>query len=149
MPRSASEETSASGTWARKIDSQPSTCVRTPPTAGPSAAPRTPAVTQTRKRPLVASERPRQQVERGGDDQRGADRLNAAGADEHLERRCKPAGERRAREHERCPTANASRGRRRATYAAGTARTGEHEIERREHPGDRRDRDIELPEHVR
>ncbi len=39
---------SASGAWAKKIDSQPSVSVRIPPIAGPSAAPRIPAAAQVR-----------------------------------------------------------------------------------------------------
>ena len=47
------------------------------------------------QRALVARSRLREEIERGGDDERGADRLDAARADEHVERRREPAGERR------------------------------------------------------
>ena len=55
-PRTASSDTSAIGACSRKIHSQPSVAVRTPPIAGPSAAPSTPAVAQilaaaSRRRP--------------------------------------------------------------------------------------------------
>ena len=94
-PRTASNSTSASGTCARKIDSQPSSCVRIPPAAGPSAAPSTPAATQVRS---AASSLPfacERRSSAGGDEQRGAERLDAPGSDEHLERGREPAGERR------------------------------------------------------
>ena len=50
------------------------------------------------QRALVAALDLREEVERRGDDQRRADRLDAARGDEHLERRSEPARERRARE---------------------------------------------------
>ena len=47
-PRSVSSAKSTTGACTRKIDSQPNSCVRTPPAAGPMAAPSTPARAQTR-----------------------------------------------------------------------------------------------------
>ena len=147
-PRRTSSSTSASGTCARKIDSHPSSCVRIPPAAGPSAAPSTPAATQTRRARSSLPSSLREQVERGRHDQRRPDRLDAARADEHLERWREPAHERRAREdddpnHESVPRASPG------DVRSGNRDDGEHEVERREHPRHRRDRNVEVAEDLR
>ena len=67
--------------------------MRIPPIAGPSAAPSDARGDPDAERALVAALDVREKVERGGDDERGADRLNAARADEHVERRSEPARE--------------------------------------------------------
>ena len=98
-PRSAdAASTSASGACTRKIDSQPSASVRIPPAAGPERRAEHTGRHPDAKRARVAALDLREQIERRGDDERGADRLDAAGADEQLERRREPAGERGAGE---------------------------------------------------
>ncbi len=87
----------------------------------------------------------REEVERGRDEQRGADRLDAAGADEDVEGRREAAGERRSAEHEDAGGVGLARTSAR-DVCGRNGDHGEHEIERREHPRDRRDRHIELPE---
>ena len=47
-PRSARRPTRATGAWSTKIDSQPKSCVRIPPIAGPTEAPTIPASAQIR-----------------------------------------------------------------------------------------------------
>ena len=79
-PRTARSVASATGTCARKIDSQPKSSVRAPPIAGPRAAPATPAVTQMRAARASSPRHLREEVERGGDEERGAGGLDAAGA---------------------------------------------------------------------
>ena len=62
-PRSATSDRPAPG--ATKIDSQPRSCVRIPPTAGPIEAPTIPASAQIRAAGASASSRLGEQVERG------------------------------------------------------------------------------------
>ena len=119
-PRSASRRTSATGTCERKIDSQPRSCVRMPPAAGPSAAPSTPAATQT----LSAASSLAFSCERRSSaavtiraaprawTQRAPTRTSKDGARPQVSD---------AAAKTTTPHANASRGRRRDTYAAGTA----------------------------
>ena len=95
--------------------------MRIPPTAGPSAAPRTPAATQIR------SGRPRRSST-GEEIERGVTMSAAPTACTHrAPTRTRTTARARTRatppRTPRRPTANASRGRRRATYAAGTATT--------------------------
>ena len=85
----------------------------------------------------------REEVERGRDEERGADRLDAARADEHVERRREPAGERRRREDEDAGDERLARpAPRHVRRRHGDER--EHEVEGRENPRDRRDPDVEL-----
>ena len=96
------------------------------------------------QRTLLALEL-REEVERRRDHQGRPDRLHAARADEHLERRCEPAHERRRREHD-APDHERLAG---PSPSDVRGRHGEHrkyEVERGEHPGDRRDRHVELAE---
>ncbi len=119
-PRTAVSVASATGTWARKIDSQPKSSVRTPPSAGPSAAPATPAVTQMRAAraslPVTSDSRSSAAVTRNAAPaactQRAPTRLPKVGASPHASD---------AAANTSTPETNAPRGRRRATNAAGTA----------------------------
>ena len=119
-----------------------------PPAAGPSAAPRMPAATQMRSAAFVAALELREEVERRRDDERRADRLHAARADEHLEGRRETAGERRSGEHDAPGHERLARAPPR-DVRGGHGEQREDEVERREHPGDRRDRDVELAEDLR
>ena len=116
-----------------------------PPAPGPNAAPRMPAVTQTRAARGRATRRLGEEIESGDDDERCPDRLDAARGNEHLERPCKPAGKRRGREDE-------SAGEERWAWPAPGYKSGrygderEHEVERGENPGNRRDPHVETPE---
>ena len=99
-------------------------------------------------RARTAPRRLGQEIERGDDDERCSDRLDAARCDEHLERPCEPAGQGRGREDQRagdeCPAWAApgqQRGRNRDKR--------EHEVEGREHPGNGRDPDVEASEDLR
>ena len=119
-PRAATSGTSASGAWSRKIHSQPIVCVSTPPTAGPIAAPSTPAATQMRiarsALPSVARRRSSAAVITSAPPaactQRAATSVSKDGASPQ-------ASEAAAKTS--VPTTNATTGRRRATIAAGTA----------------------------
>ena len=118
-----------------------------PPAPGPNAAPRMPAATQTRAARASATRRLGKKIESGDDDERCPDRLDAARGDEQLERRRKPAGQRRGREdhgagEERSawPTPGHQRG--------GHGDEREHEVEGRENPGNRRDPHVEASENL-
>ncbi len=119
-PRAATSGTSASGACSRKIHSQPIVWVSTPPTAGPIAAPRTPAATQMRiarsALPSAARRRSSAAVITSAPPaactQRAATSVSKDGASPQ-------ASEAAAKTS--VPTTNAPTGRRRATIAAGTA----------------------------
>ena len=99
------------------------------------------------RRARTATRRLGKEIERGDDDERRSDRLDAARGDEQLERPREPAGKRRRREDDRA-------GDERSPWPApGQQRGGhrderEHEVEGREHPGNRRDPDVEAPENL-
>ena len=119
-PRRATRGRSASGTCTRKIDSQPSTSVRIPPRAGPSAAPKMPAATHSRTaRPLAPSVNARSPS--------AAVTSNAAPtacAMRAPTRTSKDGASPQAREaaaKTRVPVAKTARGALRATKAAGSA----------------------------
>ena len=147
-PRAASNNTSASGTCARKIDSQPSSSVRIPPAAGPSAAPSTPAATQVRSAasslPFARERRSSAAVTSSAAPSAWTHRAPTStsndGASPHASdanaKTTTPDDERLARP----PPRDVGRGH-------GDDR--EHEIERGQHPRDGRDRDVELAEDLR
>ena len=106
------------------------------------------AATQTRSARSSSAADLREEVERGRDER--APRRPPARTARRRARRTRARARTRATPGEDDDAAaNASRGRRRETYAAGTATSGEHEVEGREHPGDGRDRDVELAEDLR
>ena len=96
------------------------------------------------RRASDAARRLGKEIESGDDEERCPDSLDTARGDEQLERRRKPAGERRRGEDHRTgeerspwPAAGNQRGRH------GDER--EHEVEGGENPGNRRDPDVEAP----
>ena len=99
------------------------------------------------RRVRTAARRLGKQVERGDDDERRSDRLDTARGDEQLERPCEPAGKRRRREDHRTGDEGLT------WPAPGQQRSGhgdkcEHQVEGREHPGNRRDPDVELSQNL-
>ena len=121
-PRAASNNTSASGTCARKIDSHPSSCVRIPPAAGPSAAPSTPAATQVRSAasslPSACERRSSAAVTSSAAPSAWTHRAPTSTSNEGASPHASDATAKTT-----TPTMNASRGRLLETYAAGTATT--------------------------
>ena len=103
-----------SGTCARKIDSQPRSSVRIPPAAGPSAAPSTPAATQTLRAPSLLNPAP---VRRSSADvtTRAAPRAWTHRAPTRTSKDGARPQVREADAKTTTPAANASRGRRRDT----------------------------------
>ena len=97
------------------------------------------------ERRLVAPLRLREEIECRRDEQRRAERLDAPGAHEHLERGREPARQRRHGEDDDTHDERLARSPPRDVRSRhGDDR--EHEVERGEHPRDGRDRDVELPE---
>ena len=121
-PRAATSSASASGTCTRKIDSQPRSCVRMPPSAGPSAAPSTPAATQIRRAlaslPRSCARRSSAAVTSSAAPTACTQRAPTSTSNDGARPQASDAAAKT-----RLPATNASRGRRRATYAAGTAST--------------------------
>ena len=98
-PRSATSRRSARGTCARKIDSHPRSSVRTPASSRPERSPEHARHDPDPERTLVSLAL-REEVERRGHEKRGADCLDAAGADQDVEGRREAADQRRSAEHE-------------------------------------------------
>ncbi len=86
--------TSATGACTRKIASHPASWVRMPPIAGPSAAPRMPARTQTCTARLSEPSNTVEEKQSSGDDEGCSDRLHAASRQNEPEDVRKAAGER-------------------------------------------------------
>ena len=106
---------------ARKIHSQPASCVSAPPTAGPTAAPATPAAAHDARRPRRRRAAPAARARR----RPGAAPPTAwmqRARQQHVERSGQAAHRRGDAEH-RDADRGAARGCRRAMYAAGTAPT--------------------------
>ena len=94
----AGTASTAHGTCTTKIACHENACVSSPPATGPVAVPTTPAVTQAatpRRSPYSATRSSRQPISAA----RAAERLHAAGRDQHLDRRRRRAPGGRAREH--------------------------------------------------
>ena len=78
---------------------QLNSCVSTPPSAGPAAAPMLPANPHTAERLRIAATDAGEHGHRAGQRERGAEALQHAADDQDLERRGEAANERRDREH--------------------------------------------------
>ena len=113
-PRSTGIASSAAGVCARKIACQEMASVSAPPRAGPIGGAERTGRGPRGDGPGLRPRGPRQELERRADHGRAADRLHAAGGDEHLERRCQRAAPARRR---RRPA-----GRRRRPRAGGAGR---------------------------
>ena len=121
-PTIASSDTATNGACKAKIDSQPSSCVKTPPTAGPSARPATPASAHTR---AAGASAPDAWVSRSS-----AAHTTAAPATPWTEREATSHSNDGANAQTSAvaantstPSPNTGTGRRRAMYAAGSADT--------------------------
>ena len=109
----AGTASTATGTCTTKIACQEIAWVSSPPATGPAAVPITPAVTQVGD-PAALAVRGDQELQAADQRERAAERLHAAGRDQHLDR----AGQRAPRGGEpRTPRSPAARG-----SAAGPAR---------------------------
>ena len=146
-PRRATSGRSASGTCTRKIDSQPSTSVRIPPRAGPSAAPKMPAATHSRTArppfPSVEARRPSAAVTSNAAPtacaMRAPTRTSKDGASPQSERGCREDQGSRDEDCARCSSGD---------EGSRQRNQSEREVERRQHPGNGGDVDVELPKHV-
>ena len=137
----------ASGTCTKKIDLQPSSSVKMPPTPGPERRAEDAGGDPDARRASAAARRLGQKVKSGDDDERRTDGLNAARGDEHLERGCQPACQRRSgKEH--CARKECSAWQAPSQQRSRHGDEREHEVEGREHPGNRRDPDVEAPENL-
>ena len=147
-PRIASRPTSATGAWSTKIDSQPKSCVRIPPIAGPTEAPTIPASAQMRAAEASAPDSLGEQVERGDDDGRPGHSLGRPQPHQHPERGREGAGERRGREDDRRDPEHSDRPPTRKSRRGHRSKR-ERQVERDQRPGERRDLDVELDEDLR
>ena len=147
-PRSVSSARSTTGAWTRKIDSQPNSCVRMPPAAGPSAAPITPARAQMR---AAGTSPPARSASRASAPQTTA--APAAPWTARAETSSPNDGAKRADERCRCEEddAGAEDPSRAATREEGSRQSCEREREvvRRQRPGERGDLDVVASEDLR
>ena len=118
-----------------------------PPAPGPNAAPRTPAVTQTRAAraplPVVSARRSRAATTTNAAPTAWTQRAATSSSNDG----CKPAGQRRSREDE-CAGEERSAWPAPREQRSGHGDEREHEVEGRENPGDRRDPDVEASENL-
>ena len=153
LPRTTTAATRASaaiGACARKIARQVKTSVSTPPSAGPSAAPKTPAPAHEGRSSLGRARQAANQRQRADQHERSSRPLDDAERDQHPELDAAA----HASDAARNTTAPDPRRPARVSGAERPARVRErHEGERRgctpNHPRDRADRPVELPEQRR